>query len=51
MLEIERAEGGPLVIPFTSAAVPVIDIAAGRIVLAPPEGLLAPAPPDEGEED
>jgi 16S rRNA processing protein RimM len=48
-IEIERAEGGPLVIPFTSAAVPVIDIAAGRIVIEPPEGLLAPARADEEE--
>jgi 16S rRNA processing protein RimM len=48
-IEIERAEGSPLVIPFTAAAVPVIDIAAGRIVVEPPEGLLAPARPGADE--
>lgn len=39
-IEIERAEGAPLVVPFTRAAVPVVDLAAGRILVEPPEGLL-----------
>jgi 16S rRNA processing protein RimM len=39
-LEIERADGGLVVVPFTEAAVPEIDIAAGRVVIDPPEGLL-----------
>lgn len=38
-LEIERADGDVMV-PFTKAAVPVVDIAGGFIVLDPPVGLL-----------
>ncbi len=41
-LEIERDGGAPLVVPFTRAAVPVVDIANGRIVVDPPEGLMGP---------
>lgn len=39
-IEIERAEGAPLVVPFTRAAVPVVDIEHGRILVEPPEELL-----------
>jgi 16S rRNA processing protein RimM len=39
-LDIDRAEGGPIVIPFTRAAVPVVDIAGGRLVVELPAGLL-----------
>ena len=35
-LEIERAKGDNLLIPFTRAAVPVVDIGAGRVVVNPP---------------
>ena len=35
-LEIAR-EGAPLMVPFTRAVVPEIDIAGGRVVVAPPE--------------
>ena len=41
-LEIVRPEGQPVMVPFTRAAVPVIDVAAGHIVLDPPEGLIDP---------
>jgi 16S rRNA processing protein RimM len=50
-LEIERPAGAPLVIPFTRAAVPVVDIAHRRIVVEPPAGLLAPARPDEDKHE
>jgi 16S rRNA processing protein RimM len=47
MLEIARdghgAKGGqPVLVPFTRAAVPVVDIAGGRVVINPPDGLLDP---------
>ena len=48
-IEIERPSGAPLVVPFTRAVVPVVDLAQGRIVVAPPPGLLAPAQTDEVE--
>jgi 16S rRNA processing protein RimM len=36
LLEIERAHGGSEFLLFSDAAVPVVDLAAGRIVVAPP---------------
>jgi 16S rRNA processing protein RimM len=45
VLEIAPARGQPLVVPFTRAVVPVVDIAAGRVVLDPPAGLLDPPRP------
>jgi len=39
-LEIARSEGPPVVVPFTRAVVPSIDLAAGRLVIDPPPGLL-----------
>jgi 16S rRNA processing protein RimM len=39
-LEIARAEGPPLIVPFTRAIVPEVDLAAGRLLIDPPPGLL-----------
>lgn len=39
-LEITRHEAPPLVVPFTCAIVPSVDLAAGRLVIDPPPGLL-----------
>jgi 16S rRNA processing protein RimM len=39
-LEVARPDGGTLIVPFTSAAVPEVDLAAGRLVVDPPVGLL-----------
>lgn len=35
-LEIERPAANPLIVPFTQAAVPSIDLAAGHLVVVPP---------------
>jgi len=43
-LEIERAEAPPAMVPFTRAIVPVVDFAAGRLVVDPPPGLLDAVP-------
>jgi 16S rRNA processing protein RimM len=43
-LELARPGAPPVMVPFTRAVVPVVDPAAGRLVLAPPPGLL-----DDGE--
>lgn len=40
ILEIQRPGGTELLLPFTRAAVPTVDLAARRIVADPPEGLL-----------
>ncbi|HZS84604.1 MAG TPA: ribosome maturation factor RimM [Stellaceae bacterium] len=39
-LEVERRRGPAIMVPFTKAAVPVVDIAGGRLVVDPPDGLL-----------
>ena len=46
-IEIARDGAAPVLVPFTRAAVPVVDLAAGRIVIDPPEGLLQPGGVDE----
>jgi 16S rRNA processing protein RimM len=40
VLEIEAAGSPSLMVPFTKAAVPDVDLAGGRIVIAPMPGLL-----------
>ncbi len=39
LLEVQRAGGASVLLPFTRAVVPTVDLAAGRIVADPPEGL------------
>ena len=54
ILEIEPADGGrPIMLPFTLAAVPVVDIAGGRLVAEPPVEVLGedPAGNDSSEPD
>lgn len=49
VLEIELAGGGDTVlVPFTKAAVPVVDLEGGKLVVDPPPGLLEA---DEAEPD
>jgi 16S rRNA processing protein RimM len=50
-LEVEKADGGTVVVPFTDAVVPEIDIAAGRLVVDPPPGLLDNRPVEAELED
>ena len=40
LLELRRAGGESVLLPFTRAIVPTVDLAAGRVVADPPEGLL-----------
>ena len=40
-LEIARAQGAPLLVPFTKTAVPLIDFEGGRVVIDPPEEIEA----------
>jgi 16S rRNA processing protein RimM len=39
MIEIAPTAGQPVLVPFTRTAVPVVDIAGGRVVIDPPDGL------------
>jgi 16S rRNA processing protein RimM len=36
VMEVTLATGGALLLPFTKAAVPVVDVAGGRVVVDPP---------------
>ena len=39
-LEIERKSGASLIVPFTAACVPTVDIAAGRVVVLVPDEIV-----------
>jgi 16S rRNA processing protein RimM len=41
-LEITRDQAGPLLIPFTAACVPDVNVASGRVVVAPPDEIDVP---------
>lgn len=43
LIEVAPRRGETILVPFTRAVVPEVDVGAGRIVVDPPEGLL-PAP-------
>lgn len=49
LLEIQPPAGSTVYLPFTRAFVPVVDIAGGRVVILPPEGLFAAVAPEEAE--
>lgn len=52
VLDIRLADGGrDIAVPFTRAVVPEVNVAAGRVVVDPPEALLAPAGSPEAEGD
>lgn len=40
LLEVAPRRGETLLVPFTKAVVPVVDLAGGRVVVDPPPGLL-----------
>jgi 16S rRNA processing protein RimM len=40
LIEIARANGANVLVPFTRAIVPQIDLSAGRLIVDPPAGLL-----------
>ncbi len=46
LLEIARPRGATILMPFTEAAVPKVDVAGGRVIVDPPKGLI-----DDGEEE
>ncbi len=45
-LEIPLKAGAPLIVPFTAASVPTVDIAGGRVVVVPPEEIAVPEDAD-----
>jgi 16S rRNA processing protein RimM len=49
-LEVETA-AGTVMVPFTKAAVPVVDIENGRVIVDPPDGLMESPPPHVEEQE
>lgn len=45
-LEVVTPGHGRVLVPFTKACVPVVDIAGGKVVIDPPDGLLEPGDPE-----
>ncbi|HEY9163399.1 MAG TPA: ribosome maturation factor RimM [Magnetovibrio sp.] len=45
-LEIAAPGHGRVLVPFTKACVPVVDLSGGRVVIDPPDGLLEPGDPE-----
>jgi 16S rRNA processing protein RimM len=48
LLVIGTADGGQVLVPFVAEIVPEVDLAAGRIRIDPPDGLLADTAPVDG---
>ena len=44
LLVVRREGADDALVPFVHAIVPTVDVAGGRVVLTPPEGLLDDAP-------
>jgi 16S rRNA processing protein RimM len=51
LLRITTLDRREALVPFVSALVPEVDVAAGRVVIADRPGLVAPFPDDEDDED
>jgi 16S rRNA processing protein RimM len=50
LLEVQVPQRSETVlVPFTLAVVPTVDLASGRIIADPPEGLFSDAKPDEAD--
>lgn len=49
VLEVTRPDGRLEMLPFTKACVPVVDVAGGRLVVAPPDEIEVRAP--DGDDD
>lgn len=49
VLEVARPNGRLEMLPFTKACVPVVDVAGGRLVVAPPDEIEGRAP--DGDDD
>ncbi|MFI9384687.1 ribosome maturation factor RimM [Kutzneria sp. NPDC052558] len=40
LLSVRRPDGGEALVPFVADIVPTVDVAGGRVIVDPPEGLL-----------
>jgi 16S rRNA processing protein RimM len=46
-LEIERPGAAPVLLPFTRACVPTVDIAGGKLVVVLPDEIVVPPTPED----
>mgnify|MGYP001165484152 FL=1 len=51
LLEVGESRGATILVPFTREIVPVVDLAAGRIEIDPPVGLLEPVEKEPAREN
>ena len=51
LLEVAGESGRSVMVPFTRAVVPVVDLAGGKVVIDPPEGLFDNKPVEVGAEE
>jgi 16S rRNA processing protein RimM len=51
LLEVGKTRGATILVPFTRDVVPIVDLAAGRIRIDPPAGLLEPVAQEPDNED
>ena len=51
LIEIKPERGATVLVPFTDAVVPTVDLAAGRLVVNPPEGAFAARDAQPGDKD
>ncbi len=49
LLAVATPSGEEVLVPFVSAIVPTVDLAAGAITVTPPVGLFEPAPDDDAD--
>ena len=50
LLEVKPSGARTVLIPFTAACVPEVDVAGGRVVVDPPEGTFDTATPDDEQD-
>jgi 16S rRNA processing protein RimM len=50
LVEIQPPGGATVMLPFTEANVPTVDLAAGRLTVNPPEGMVDDFPPLKGKD-
>jgi 16S rRNA processing protein RimM len=51
LLTVRTADGRDALVPFVSALVPEVDLAAGRLVVADRPGLVSPFPDEQGPDE
>ena len=51
LITVRTADGRDALVPFVTALVPEVDLAAGRLVVADRPGLVSPFPDEQGPDE